>query len=186
MDELIVNKKGKTVRCSLRFITLSPHACWQRSTPIDVSTSAPPHASSSSSTAPPKRRRVPITIVDDDDHPPVITQPTSDNNILLNPISSRRVSQSPPSDGKSTPIAPSPAPASASSKPTPASFREAKQVREAKFAGHVGGGIFRMSGKDTVFKTRDVPAPTVADPPKDPTRHTLGFTKRMCTFSTPS
>ena len=50
------------------------------------------------------------------------------------------------------------------------SFREAKEVREAKSAGRVGGGIFRMSGKDTVFKTRDVPASTVADPPKGPTR----------------
>src|SRR5260370_41901824 len=43
------------------------------------------------------------------------------------------------------------------------------QVREAKTAGRVGGGILRTSGKDTVFKTREVPVPAVADPPKDPT-----------------
>ncbi|KAI0271198.1 hypothetical protein BGY98DRAFT_937076 [Russula aff. rugulosa BPL654] len=45
-------------------------------------------------------------------------------------------------------------PAPAVPKPAPASFREAKQVREVKSAGRVGGGIFRVSGNDTVFKTR--------------------------------
>ena len=139
--------------------------------PIDLSASSPPLASSSSSTAPPKRRRVPITIVKDDDHPPIITQPTSDNSdLLLNPISSRRVSQTPSTPSASAPspdgklTTPKP-PASDVSKPTPTSFREAKQVREAKSAGRVGGGIFRMSGKDTVFETRDVLTPAVADPP---------------------
>ncbi|KAF8490446.1 hypothetical protein F5888DRAFT_1741290 [Russula emetica] len=145
VDELIVKRKGKT-----------------RSAPIDFSASPPPPASSSSSIAPPKRRRVPITIVDNDDNPPIVTQPAADDNdLLLNPISSRRVSQTPstspppPPDGKSTPTSPAPA----VPKPTLASFREAKQVREAKSAGRVGGGIFRMSGKDTVFETRDVSAP---------------------------
>ncbi|KAF8470420.1 hypothetical protein DFH94DRAFT_209695 [Russula ochroleuca] len=152
VDELIVNRKGKT-----------------RSAPIGLSVPAPPPAPSPSPTTPPKRRRVPITIVDNDNnHPPVVTQSTGDgDDLLLNPISSRRVLQPSP-DGKSAPITPAPAPVAP--KPTPASFREAKQVREAKSAGRVGGGIFRMSGNDTVFETRDVPASAaVADhPPKDP------------------
>ncbi|KAH9993854.1 hypothetical protein BJV77DRAFT_997204 [Russula vinacea] len=140
-----------------------------RSAPIELP------APSSSPEAPPKRRRVPITIVDDDNsHPPNVTQPTgSSDDLLLNPISSRVL----PPDGKTAPPAP------AAPKPTPASFREAKQVREAKSAGRVGGGIFRMSGNDTVFKTRDVPVSAAVDPPKDPTRapastHTAPATTR--------
>ncbi|KAI0267917.1 hypothetical protein BGY98DRAFT_938464 [Russula aff. rugulosa BPL654] len=117
VDELIVNRKEKL----------------QRSVPIDIAASSPPPAPPSSSTAPPKRR-VPITIVDKD-HPPIITQPTGDNNdILLNPISSRRVSQTPstpapappPPDANSTPMPPAPAVPS----PAPASFREAKQYQQ--------------------------------------------------------
>ena len=176
VDALIVNRKGKTVRPSTRLcrIPYAPllrfsHIFGQRSAPIELP------APFSSPAAPPKRRRVPITIVDDDNnHPPNVTQPTgSSDDLLLNPISSRVL----PPDGKTAPPAP------AAPKPTPASFREAKQVREAKSAGRVGGGIFRMSGNDTVFKTRDVPVSAAVDPPKDPTRapastHTAPATTR--------
>ncbi|KAH9066280.1 hypothetical protein EDB87DRAFT_702726 [Lactarius vividus] len=114
-----------------------------RAAPLDVTT--PPPVSSTSSTAgPPKRRRVPITIVDSET--PATTEPTND---LLSPISSRLLSTS--LDSKSA-AAPTP-------KPEPASFKEAKQVRDGKNVGRVGGGIFRVSGKDTVFKTREISAP---------------------------
>ncbi|KAI0293584.1 hypothetical protein BC826DRAFT_1105016 [Russula brevipes] len=139
---LIVNRKGKTVT---------------RSAPIEVTTPLPaPAPLSLSPTAPPKRRRVPITIVEGSGGPswpsPSASdaQPTDD---LLNPISMRLLTPS----------------TTLPDQPNPPSFREAKQVREAKSAGRVGGGIFRMSGNDTLFKTREVPtpayAPAVADPP---------------------
>ena len=97
-------------------------------------------SSTSSATAPPKRRRVPITIVDSD----ASAEPTND---LLSPISSRLISK--------------PADAEAGTTPKPelaSSFKEAKQVREEKKAGRVGGGIFRVSGNDTVLKTRQLHA----------------------------
>ena len=97
-------------------------------------------SSTSPVTAPPKRRRVPITIVDSD----ASAEPTND---LLSPISSRLISK--PADAEA---GPTPKPELASS------FKEAKQVREEKKAGRVGGGIFRVSGNDTVFKTRQVHA----------------------------
>ncbi|KAI9449906.1 hypothetical protein BJY52DRAFT_1305637 [Lactarius psammicola] len=109
-----------------------------RTAPVDVAT--PPLASSTSSTAaPPKRRRVPITIVDSD--APTNIEPAND---LLSPISSRLLSTS--LDSKSADTTP---------KPEPASFKEAKQVRNEKNVGRVGGGIFRVSGNDTLFKTRE-------------------------------
>ena len=104
--------------------------------------------STSSAAAPPKRRRVPITIVDSD--APANTKTTND---LLNPISSRLLSTS--LDPKSTAVPT----AEAGPTPKPASFKEAKQVRDEKNVGRVGGGIFRVSGNDTVFKTQDVPVP---------------------------
>lgn len=141
VDELIVSRKGKT-----------------RTAPVDIATATPPPVSSTSSAAaPPKRRRVPITIVDSD--APANTEPTND---LLSPISSRLLSTS--LDPKSAAAAT--ADAGTTPKPTPASFKEAKQVRDEKNAGRVGGGIFRVSGNDTVFKTREVPGPTPA--PKGP------------------
>ncbi|KAH9071112.1 hypothetical protein EDB83DRAFT_315359 [Lactarius deliciosus] len=114
-----------------------------RAAPLDVTT-PPPVSSTSSAADPPKRRRVPITIVDSET--PANTEPTND---LLSPISSRLCSTS--LDSKSA-AAPTP-------KPEPASFKEAKQVRDEKNVGRVGGGIFRVSGNDTVFKTREVSAP---------------------------
>ena len=128
----------------------------QRTAPADVPT-PPPGSSTSSATAPPKRRRVPITIVDSD--APADTKPTKD---LLSPISSRLLSTS--LDPK--PTASPTAEAGPTPKPEPASFKAAKQVRDEKNAGRVGGGIFRMSGNDTILKTREVPAPTLA--PRDP------------------
>ncbi|KAH9955231.1 hypothetical protein BC827DRAFT_1237872 [Russula dissimulans] len=147
VDGLIVSGKAKS-----------------RSAPIEVSaplsTSSPP-----SSAAPPKRRRVPIAIIDDDASPPPSTSATSAHRAdgdLLNPISSRALSPSTAPSPKLTPEA-----APSTQKPKPTSFTEAKQARDAKSVGRVGGGIFRMSGNDTVFKTREVPAPapTAADPP---------------------
>ncbi|KAH8998374.1 hypothetical protein EDB86DRAFT_3076219 [Lactarius hatsudake] len=123
-----------------------------RAAPLDVTT-PPPVSSTSSAPDPPKRRRVPITIVDSET--PANTEPTND---LLSPISSRLLSTS--LDSKSAP-APTP-------KPEPASFKEAKQVRDEKNVGRVGGGIFRVSGNDTVFKTREVSAPK--DPAHPQTR----------------
>ncbi|KAH8995413.1 hypothetical protein EDB92DRAFT_1772019, partial [Lactarius akahatsu] len=108
----------------------------RRAAPLDVTT-PPPVSSTSSAADPPKRRRVPITIVDSD--APANTEPTND---LLSPISSRLLSTSLD-------------PKSAAAKPEPASFKEAKQVRDEKNVGRVGGGIFRVSGNDTVFKTRE-------------------------------
>ncbi|KAH9966152.1 hypothetical protein BJV74DRAFT_289932 [Russula compacta] len=164
VDDLIVSRKGKS-----------------RSPPIGVPTSPP--TLSSSPTVPPKRRRIPITIVDDDDDDPpqpstsaATPRPTAD---LLNPVSSRVLSSSTPPDGQSTPApvpasaptsepAPGAAPVTPKPKP-PASFKEAKQARDTKSVGRVGGGIFRVSGNDTVFKTREVPARATAEPPpKDP------------------
>ncbi|KAI0293586.1 hypothetical protein BC826DRAFT_1105018 [Russula brevipes] len=157
---LIVNRKGKTVT---------------RSAPIEVTTPLPapaPPSSSSPYAAPPKRRRVPITIVEGSEGPPSQPSPSAsgaarptddDDSPLLNPISSRVLTPSAPPDVNSP--APAPAPVPATQQPKPPSFREAKQAREAKSAGRVGGGIFRMSGNDTLFKTREVPAPAVADPP---------------------
>lgn len=120
-----------------------------RAAPLDVTT-PPPVSSTPSAADPPKRRRVPITIVDSET--PANTEPTSD---LLSPISSRLLSTS--LDSKS-----------AAAKPEPASFKEAKQVRDEKSVGRVGGGIFRVSGNDTVFKTREVSAPK--DPAHPQTR----------------
>jgi hypothetical protein len=123
----------------------------QRTAPADIT--APPLVSTTSSTAaPPKRRRVPITIVDSD--APTNAEPTND---LLKPISSRLLSTS--LDPKPAAAEPGPTP-----KPEPASFKEAKQVRDEKQAGRVGGGIFRVSGNDTVFKTREVPAHPAVPP----------------------
>ncbi|KAH9173573.1 hypothetical protein EDB89DRAFT_2113858 [Lactarius sanguifluus] len=123
-----------------------------RAAPLDVTT-PPPVSSTSSAADPPKRRRVPITIVDSEN--PTNTEPTND---LLSPISSRLLSTS--LDFKSAAV-PTP-------KPEPASFKEAKQVRDEKNVGRVGGGIFRVSGNDTVFKTREVSAPK--DPAHPQTR----------------
>lgn len=138
--------------------------------PVQVSTPLP-----AASTAPPKRRRIPITIVDDDtpqSQPPSSTStntPRRTDDDLLNLISSRTLSPSAstPPDAKSTPAAPAPAPAPTTQKPPlpPPSFKEAKQAREVKSVGRVGGGIFRMSGNDTVFKSREVPAPASPVPP---------------------
>ncbi|KAI0263415.1 hypothetical protein BC834DRAFT_1042892 [Gloeopeniophorella convolvens] len=89
---------------------------------------------------------------------------------LLNPVSSRSLH---------TPPEPAPVPSTSASAsagaPKPKTFQEVKQAREGKVksAGRVGGGIFRMSGKDTVFETREVsevsdapaPAPTPAPAP---------------------
>jgi hypothetical protein len=156
---------------SLRLVVLlrSESQIAQRSAPIEVSTPlpAPPPPSSSPYTAPPKRRRVPITIVEGSDGPSQPSPSASDaqpSDDLLNPISSRVLTPSMPPDVNS----PAPAPVPPTQQPKPPSFREAKQVREAKSAGRVGGGVFRMSGNDTLFKTREVPAPAVADPPKHP------------------
>ena len=144
VDELILSGKGKTVR-SLALLFLYLKQQIQRTVPAEIP--APPLASSTSpATAPPKRRRVPITIVDSD----ASSEPTND---LLSPISSRLISK--PADAEA---GPTPKPELASS------FKEAKQVRDEKKAGRVGGGIFRVSGNDTVFKTRQVPAPK--DPPR--------------------
>ncbi|KAI0245886.1 hypothetical protein BJV78DRAFT_1365156 [Lactifluus subvellereus] len=146
VDGLIVAGKGKT-----------------RSAPIEVPTPpplAPGAPRSSTAAATPKRRRVPITIVDNDDtsspsFQTISTEPTNDD--LLSLVSSRVLLSTPP-DPK-----PAPPGAAAAQKPKPASFKEAKQVREdKKYAGRVGGGILRMSGNNTVFKTREVPA--LADP----------------------
>lgn len=153
----------------------------QQSKPVEVSTPLVPILTfllRYHPTAPRKRRHVPITIVDDDTPqlaPLISPNAPRPTDTLLKPISSRALSPStpPPPDGKPTPTAapaaaappvPTPAPALApvTQKPTPASFRDAKSV------GRVGSGIFRMSGNDTVFKTREVPLPAVADPPPDP------------------
>ncbi|KAN0141011.1 hypothetical protein V8E53_001455 [Lactarius tabidus] len=157
VDELILSRKGKT-----------------RTVPVDVP--APPLASSTSSTtAPPKRRRVPITIVDSD--APTNAEPTND---LLKPISSRLLSTSP--DPKPAAAAePGPTP-----KPEPASFKEAKQVRDEKKAGRVGGGIFRVSGNDTVFKTREVPAPKDPAHPPVPLSATRGSASASASSVRPS
>ncbi|KAI0256991.1 hypothetical protein BJV78DRAFT_1150863 [Lactifluus subvellereus] len=147
VDGLIVAGKGKI-----------------RSAPIEVPTPPPPVPGaprSSTAAATPKRRRVPITIVDDDDtsspsFQTISTEPTNDD--LLSLVSSRVLLSTPPD-----PKPPAPPGAAAAQKPKPASFKEAKQVREdKKYAGRVGGGILRMSGNNTVFKTREVPA--LADP----------------------
>jgi hypothetical protein len=146
----------------------------QRTVPVDVP--APPLASSTSSTtAPPKRRRVPITIVDSD--APTNAEPTND---LLKPISSRLLSTSP--DPKPAAAAePGPTP-----KPEPASFKEAKQVRDEKKAGRVGGGIFRVSGNDTFFKTREVPAPKDPAHPPVPLSATRGSASASASSVRPS
>jgi len=195
VDELILSRKrGKTVRPSIlafpRFVLERRKKCpahyhvSQQSTPVEVSIplvpASSPSPSTTTTTVPRKRRPIPITIVDDDTpQPPPSISPNAPRptDTLLSPISSRVLSPStpPPPDGKPTPTAaappvPAPAPAltPATQKPTPASFRDAKQARDAKSAGRIGGGIFRMSGNDTVFKTREVPLPAVADPPHDP------------------
>ncbi|KAH9980926.1 hypothetical protein BGW80DRAFT_1247768 [Lactifluus volemus] len=141
VDGLIVEGKGKT-----------------RSAPIEIPTPPP----TSTTAEHPKRRRVPITIVDDDTpSPSTKTEPTNKND-LLNVISSRVLPAAPP-DSKSTSSG-----VAAGEKPKPTSFKEAKQVRDEKqSAGRVGGGIFRVSGNDTVFKTRQVPAPAdTVEPPQ--------------------
>jgi hypothetical protein len=186
VDELILrgkkaNKLVRPFRLLLLFSSPSPFSpslirvnVVQRSVPVQIST--PPPAAS---TAPPKRRRIPITIVDDDTPQSQSPSSTSTNTPrptdgdLLNPISSRTLSPpaSTPPDAESTPATPvptpAPAPAPTTQKPTlpPPSFKEAKQAREVKSVGRVGGGIFRMSGNDTVFKSREVPAPASPVPP---------------------
>ena len=137
---------------------------------LPTPTSSP---STSTATAPPKRRRIPITIVDGDTPQPpgppsTSANPSQPTNDLLNPISSRVLSPptSAPTNDEPTPT--STARPTATQKPTPTSFREAKQARDAKSVGRVGGGIFRVSGNDTVIKTREVPARPASDTPQRP------------------
>ncbi|KAI0306266.1 hypothetical protein B0F90DRAFT_1688488 [Multifurca ochricompacta] len=133
VDELILNWKGKAK---------------QRSAPIEITTPSLASSSSSSTTALSKRRRVPITIVDDDDNDtsvPSTSRPSSKSpNDFLNPITAAAAATT-----------------TTTQKPKPASFKEAKQARDEKTLGRVGGGIFRMSGKDTSSRH--------ASSPKDPT-----------------
>ncbi|KAF8257306.1 hypothetical protein EI94DRAFT_1671024 [Lactarius quietus] len=159
VDELILSGKGKT-----------------RTAPADIT--APPLASSTSSPAtPPRRRRVPITIVDSDDAP-ANAEPTND---LLNPISSRLLSTSVDPKSTTAPTADA-TPTTPTPKPEPASFKEAKQVRDEKNVGRVGGGIFRVSGNDTVFKTRDVPVAA----PKDPAHPTANLAASVSSAPPPA
>ncbi|KAI9511085.1 hypothetical protein F5148DRAFT_1281149 [Russula earlei] len=150
VDDLIVSKKGRT-----------------RSAPLDVSAPPPPSPSSLPVlSALPNPRRVPVTINDDGPSSPSTSITTAQHtDDLLSPISSRALSTSSMPPDRQTASA---TPAPAMQKPKAASFVEAKHAREAKSAGRVGGGIFRMSGNDTVIKTREVLAPAVADPPKHP------------------
>ena len=174
VDELILSRtkgKGKTVRPFPSVLcTVQTHVT-QRSAPVEVPTPPPLPTSSpstSTTTAPPKRRRVPITIIDDDTPQPPGPPSTSANALqptkdLLNPISSRVLSPTTPTPTNDKPMPTSTSQSPTTQKPTPASFREAKQARDAKSVGRVGGGIFRMSGNDTVFKTREVPTRPVSD-----------------------
>ncbi|KAI0086569.1 hypothetical protein BDY19DRAFT_995857 [Irpex rosettiformis] len=129
--------------------------------PIDVNPSSP-----SSSDLIPRRRRVPITIVDSDMPPPSSSLETVraiKKEDLLQPVSSRSLekTQSPPpsEETNSTPGN------TASTPKKPATFKEAKQAREAqKFRS--GGGIFRRDGQHTLFDAHPRPATSPVPSPK--------------------
>ncbi|KAF4571362.1 anaphase promoting complex subunit cdc16 [Pleurotus pulmonarius] len=131
------------------------------------------------------RRRIPITIVDD--------TPVSDD--LLKPVSTRPLnpsdpSSSTPSQSSTTRTAEPPRSEAKKSEvatpslppPKPASFKEAKQARDSIKPSRMGGGIFRPTGKHTVFTHV---GPSVDDTPK-PTMSLFDFARAMHSLSTAS
>ncbi|KAF9496836.1 TPR-like protein [Pleurotus eryngii] len=131
------------------------------------------------------RRRVPIAIVDD--------IPISED--LLKPISTRPLNPSdlasPTPPQSSIPRTPEPtrseakkAEVATASQPPPerASFKEAKRARDSIKPSRMGGGIFRPTGKHTVFTHV---GPSVNDSPK-PTMSLFDFSRAMHSLSTAS
>ncbi|CAA7269109.1 unnamed protein product [Cyclocybe aegerita] len=88
--------------------------------------------------------------------PPSSTPTTSPIVEATSPNASSSASTSPPTSYSS----------SETSSAKPASFMDAKQARENAKPSRVGGGIFRASGKNTIFPTRD--STTLADTPVPP------------------
>ncbi|KIM35927.1 hypothetical protein M413DRAFT_449556 [Hebeloma cylindrosporum] len=133
-----------------------------------------------------KRRRVPIKIVDPsgsasaklpEDRSPVaplvkpkpveipkkpISQPDT-----LEPVSTRFLNPVPPTVGESSSSEPTEpkaktSPPESTTKPSnskPQNFKDAKQARESVKPSRVGGGIFRTTGQNTIFPTREIPTP---------------------------
>ncbi|KAK7025566.1 hypothetical protein VNI00_015919 [Paramarasmius palmivorus] len=93
----------------------------------------------------PRRRRVPIQIIDSPQGTPPVSREATSPQVQQ---SQSTPTPTPPSESPSAPI-PSASPA------PPKTFQEAKRAREeTKPAVRVGGGIFRASGKNTLFGTK--------------------------------
>lgn len=124
---------------------------------------------------PPPRRRVPIRIVDGSSSSPVVSPPAAP---LKSALKSSKLPDSAPGPAGEPGMLRAVSTRSLSSKnvdaagpsttPPPApSFKEAKEARENFRPSRVGGGIFRPSGQNTIFKTRggDDDAPTTESAP---------------------
>ena len=77
---------------------------------------------------------------------------------LLNPATSTTGVGSSSSAATEPKLATSPPPISATNS-KPENFKDAKQARESVRPSRVGGGIFRATGQNTIFPTREIPAP---------------------------
>ncbi|KAF9265179.1 hypothetical protein L218DRAFT_160232 [Marasmius fiardii PR-910] len=112
------------------------------------------------------RRRVPITIIEQG-----------------SPSNSSQVSEPPKPESVVVSDAPEPPPGPSSSSAVPKTFQDAKRVRdEAKqLPARVGGGIFRASGKNTIFTPRTaVTTPHSTSTP--PTSHSTINEKSVATL----
>jgi len=104
-------------------------------------------------------------------------QPADTRPNILEPISSRPLNPpAPDASSRSSKVSLDDPPSERKSPPTPTlplgasklnSFKDAKQARESAKSTHVGGGIFRASGRNTLFTPRDNGSPTLTNTPKD-------------------
>ncbi|EIM85824.1 uncharacterized protein STEHIDRAFT_121842 [Stereum hirsutum FP-91666 SS1] len=140
-----------------------------RAQPISID--LPPLQSQQTRAPHPKRRRIPIEIVEPSSPTSASTTttstPTPQSPSLLNPVSTRPLSSN--SAPQALPTSEQNAKSAAlksKSKPTPTTFKEAKQAREAS---RPGGGALRASGSHTLSKdhgenlTGDEPSETKPD-----------------------
>lgn len=165
----------------------------------------------------PKRRRVPIKIIDPSQPAAssspiiperaaqVLTKPASvapkAATDTLEAVSSRSLKDDTP------PVPPALSAAAAALKPESvtspttepkaSSFKDAKQVRETTKPSRVGGGIFRASGKNTIFTTKDgevaasqpastTPVKTEKSDPSTPAQSQAPANKARETSTTPA